>query len=180
MDDSITVPRRAVSPPAAQRLCRRHMRMPLHCSVLRRAEMFQKKKKTGKQANCLLQKNSFLPKRQAAWLLRGPRGDKTCAADRWDGGDRHPVSERPRHDSRSRRCSSSSSRRRARKRSGSCSFIWQNRWGRAAVDRQNKTCKKKKKGTGPIEGLPILSTFFRVEGPPPPPPPSPLLGARPP
>lgn len=50
MDDSITVPRRAVSPPAAHRLSRRRVRMLLHCFVLKETEIFQKKKQTNKQA----------------------------------------------------------------------------------------------------------------------------------
>lgn len=160
MDYAITVPRRAVSPPAALTLRRRHMRMPLHCFVLKETEMFQKKKQANKQANRLLQKYSFLTIRPAAWLLQGPRGDKACAADRWDGGGRHPVRERPRHDSWSRRCRSS--RRWAEKRSGSCSFIWQDRRGRAAVDRENKTCKNKKK-VEPGRGAPLCRRLAKLK-----------------
>lgn len=129
MDDSITVPQHAVSPPAA------HSTGTLPSPSQDVVVLFARKEinvfKNNKQTN--ISPAEILPfDKRSAWYSSERPGDE-CVVDRSDG-EAYILSEmasalRPEDPDHSTR---------AEKRSGSCSFIWLNRWSRAAMVRSER------------------------------------------
>lgn len=116
MDDSITVPQHAVSPPAARRTAALPSPREDVAALFAEMKMFKFKIENKQTSKHLLQK-CFLHDRRGGVIAASPGGDKASVVDRWDETARHPVGDGLNITLAPDAATG------LKKRSGSCSFI---------------------------------------------------------
>lgn len=118
MDDSITVPQHAVSPPAARRTGALPSPREDVAALFAPEEMKMLKFKIeNKQTSKHLLQKYFLHDKRGGVIAASPGGDKASVVDRWDEKARHPVGDGLNITLAPDAATG------LKKRSGSCSFI---------------------------------------------------------